>query len=101
MQHENIRKILLELDTGGNIRFEEGTLQDKWYHLCVDLINSRYNDELSEACDIHGITITQITRVQNKFLKIKFEDSFAAFQEQPKKIRDCFEYLFFNIDDMS
>jgi hypothetical protein len=28
---QNIQRLITELDTGGNIRFEEGKLQDKWY----------------------------------------------------------------------
>lgn len=32
----------MELETGGNIRMEEGKGQEKWYTSCVDLIKSRF-----------------------------------------------------------
>jgi len=32
--------MITELNTGGNIRFEEGKVSDKWYSSCEDLIKS-------------------------------------------------------------
>lgn len=45
MADQNIGRLITELDTGGNIRFEEGRPQDKWYTSCVDLVRSRFNAE--------------------------------------------------------
>jgi hypothetical protein len=36
---------MTELETGGNIRFEEGKSSDKWFQSCVDLIKSRFQPE--------------------------------------------------------
>lgn len=36
---------MTELETGGNIRFEEGKPSDKWFTSCVDLVKSRFNAE--------------------------------------------------------
>jgi hypothetical protein len=36
---------MTELETGGNIRFEEGKASDKWFTSCVDLVRSRFNPE--------------------------------------------------------
>lgn len=36
---------MTELETGGNIRFEEGKPQDKWFSSCVDLVRSRFNSD--------------------------------------------------------
>lgn len=33
---------MTELNTGGNIWFEEGKIGDKWYSSCIDLIKSRF-----------------------------------------------------------
>lgn len=43
MAEQNIGRLMTELDTGGNIRFEDGRPQDKWYTSCVDLVRSRFN----------------------------------------------------------
>lgn len=45
LSEQNIHRLMTELETGGNIRFEEGRVQDKWYTSCVDLVRSRFNPE--------------------------------------------------------
>jgi len=40
-----IHKLITELETGGNIRLEEGKSNEKWYISCVDLIRSRFHPE--------------------------------------------------------
>jgi hypothetical protein len=37
----NISRLMLELETGGNIRLEDGKPSDVWYTSCVDLVQSR------------------------------------------------------------
>lgn len=45
MSEQNIHRLMTELETGGNIRFEEGKPSDKWFTSCVDLVKSRFNAE--------------------------------------------------------
>ena len=45
MSEQNIHRLMTELETGGNIRFEEGKPSDKWYSSCYDLVRSRFNPE--------------------------------------------------------
>ena len=45
MSEQNIHRLMTELETGGNIRFEEGKPTDKWFSSCVDLVRSRFNPE--------------------------------------------------------
>jgi len=45
MSEQNIHRLMTELETGGNIRFEEGKPSDKWFTSCVDLVRSRFNAE--------------------------------------------------------
>lgn len=45
MSEQNIHRLMTELETGGNIRFEEGKPNDKWFSSCVDLVRSRFNAE--------------------------------------------------------
>ena len=43
--NQSIHKLITELETGGNIRLEEGKSNEKWYISCVDLIKSRFHPE--------------------------------------------------------
>ena len=45
MSEQNIHRLMTELETGGNIRFEEGRPQDRWFSSCVDLVRSRFSAE--------------------------------------------------------
>jgi len=45
LSEQNIHRLITELETGGNIRFEEGKPYDKWFSSCVDLVRSRFNPE--------------------------------------------------------
>jgi len=36
---------MTELETGGNIRLEEGKGNEKWYISCIDLLRSRFNPD--------------------------------------------------------
>jgi ssDNA-binding Zn-finger/Zn-ribbon topoisomerase 1 len=41
--------LISELETGGNIKLEEGKGNEKWFVSCVDLIKSRfYSDEMQQ-----------------------------------------------------
>lgn len=42
---QSIHKLITELETGGNIRLEEGKGNEKWYISCVDLLRSRFHSE--------------------------------------------------------
>lgn len=46
LSEQNIHRMMTELETGGNIRFEEGKPSDKWYSSCDDLIRSRFDAEV-------------------------------------------------------
>jgi hypothetical protein len=74
MSEQNIHRLMTELDTGGNIRFEEGRLQDKWYTSCVDLVRSRFNAEQMKPFGIIGINVNRVTRIHNRFLRNRFEE---------------------------
>ena len=37
-----VQRLLLELETGGNVRFEDGKPSDLWYKSCHDLVLSRF-----------------------------------------------------------
>ena len=37
-----VQRLLLELETGGNVRFEDGKPSDPWYKSCHDLVLARF-----------------------------------------------------------
>ena len=55
MSEQNIHRLMTELETGGNIRFEEGRPQDRWFSSCVDLVRSRFSAEQMKNFGIIGI----------------------------------------------
>lgn len=67
---EYVTRVSLELQTGGNIRLEDGKPEHSWYSSCIDLITSRFN---VEDCGPQGKTgdfqITCVTKIHNRFLK--------------------------------
>jgi len=74
MSEQNIHRLMTELETGGNIRFEEGKPTDKWFSSCVDLVKSRFNPEQMRFYGITGIQVTRVTRIHNRFLRNRFEE---------------------------
>lgn len=68
----NAYRLLLELETAGNIRLEDGKTSDAWYKSCVDLVRSRlFTDELKKT-GVEDIRISRVTRVSNRFLRNRF-----------------------------
>jgi hypothetical protein len=66
--------LITELETGGNIRFEEGKPVDKWYNSCMDLVKSRFTVNEMKEFGILDINITRVTRIHNRFLRNRFEE---------------------------
>ena len=62
----SINRLLLELDTGGNIRLEEGKGNEKWFISCVDLIKSRFHqEEMQKMFDIKDIFVNRVITTKN------------------------------------
>ena len=74
LSEQNIHRLMTELETGGNIRFEEGKPTDKWFTSCVDLVRSRFNPEQMKFFGIIGINVMRVTRIHNRFLRNRFEE---------------------------
>lgn len=71
----NIQRQLCELETGGNIRLEEGRGNEKWYLSCVDLLRSRFHAEEIGGGSVSELNIRKVIRIHNRFLRNKFEES--------------------------
>ncbi|XP_035243517.1 leucine-rich repeat-containing protein 9 isoform X2 [Anguilla anguilla] len=66
--------LLMELETVGNIRFEEGSPSDPWFSSCYDLVLSRFCVWDFSGHGITGIKINGIIRIHNRALRLRFED---------------------------
>uniref|UniRef100_A0A3B4DQA9 Leucine rich repeat containing 9 n=1 Tax=Pygocentrus nattereri TaxID=42514 RepID=A0A3B4DQA9_PYGNA len=88
--------LVMELETVGNIRFEEGNTSDAWFSSCYDLLLSRFCVWDYKLYNITGIKINQIIRVHNRALRLRFEDKlhFLLTSDEPNYKR-CMEYLFY------
>ena len=68
-------RLITELETGGNIRLEEGRGNEKWYQSCIDLVKSRfYPEQMQSRYNIKEILVKRVIRIHNRFLKNKFEE---------------------------
>jgi hypothetical protein len=90
---------MTELETGGNIRFEEGKPTDKWFSSCVDLVRSRFNPEQMKFFGINGINVTRVTRIHNRFLRNRFEEKLEQLVDlSDNSYKRSLEYLFYGVD---
>uniref|UniRef100_A0A3B3TFY9 Leucine rich repeat containing 9 n=1 Tax=Paramormyrops kingsleyae TaxID=1676925 RepID=A0A3B3TFY9_9TELE len=96
--------LVMELETVGNIHFEEGSSADPWFTSCCDLILSRFCTQEQKAHGIAGVRVTRVIRLHNRALRLRFEDKLHAllaseesadFSQNPKRWLD---YLFYMPD---
>ena len=92
--------MITELETGGNIRFEEGKPSDKWFTSCDDLVKSRFDKEyMKRKFGIYDLTISRVTRIHNRFLRNKFEEKIEVLMDLTDSIqKKSIEYLFYGCD---
>ncbi len=92
----NISRLMVELDTGGNIRLEEGKNGDVWFHSCVDLVKSRFFAHDFEDLDIKNLRVTRVTRIHNRFLRNRFEQQLDSMVDTTDpNYKRSLEYLFY------
>ena len=90
---------MTELETGGNIRYEEGKPSDKWYTSCVDLLRSRFNHDQLKEFGIVGVQVTRVTRIHNRFIRSRFEEKLEQLVDlQDSSYKKNLEYLFYGTD---
>ena len=94
-----ISRLCLELHTGGNIRLEDGTVNEVWYHSCVELIQSRLFLSSFRPFGIGNIKICRITRIHNRFLRNRFEKALKSKNVKVKAREKAMEYLFYTGQD--
>uniref|UniRef100_A0A3P8Y1B0 Leucine rich repeat containing 9 n=1 Tax=Esox lucius TaxID=8010 RepID=A0A3P8Y1B0_ESOLU len=99
-----IHFLLMELETVGNIRFEEGSSTDPWFTSCYDLLLSRFCAWDYKAYGVTGIRINRVVRIHNRALRLRFEDklhTLLASEESTvfsQNYKRWLEYLFYVSD---
>jgi hypothetical protein len=58
VSEESISRLIIELETGGNIRLEDGKPSDVWYTSCEDLLLSRFFATDFRAYNIGGLRVS-------------------------------------------
>ncbi|XP_044230328.1 leucine-rich repeat-containing protein 9 isoform X3 [Thunnus albacares] len=69
-----VQFLLMELESVGNIRLEEGCSTDPWFTSCCDLLLSRFSHLDYKIHSITGIRINRVIRIHNSALRLRFED---------------------------
>ncbi|XP_076778147.1 leucine-rich repeat-containing protein 9 isoform X2 [Arvicanthis niloticus] len=94
--------LLTELETVGNIHFEEGTRADEWFNSCYELILSRFCTWDFRAYGITGVKVKRVIKVNNRILRLRFEEKFQKCldlediqdSETYRKMLECLFYVF-------
>ncbi|KAL4138583.1 hypothetical protein PRIC2_002088 [Phytophthora ramorum] len=85
----NIARLMLELETGGNIRLEDGKPTDAWFGSCVELVRSRLFLPELQKFGITDIRINRVTRINNRYLRNRFQARMEEVLIAPdKKVKD-------------
>ncbi|XP_015750493.1 PREDICTED: leucine-rich repeat-containing protein 9-like [Acropora digitifera] len=94
VSESTVQRLLLELETGGNVRFEDGKPTDPWYKSCQELVLSRFCVDDYMGCGISGIKIHRITRVHNRILRMRFDNKLDEIMER-EDINELTKYVTF------
>lgn len=81
----NISRLLLELETGGNIRLEDGKPSDAWFVSCVDLVRSRLFPAELRSFGVQDIRINRVTRINNRYLRHRFHTRMEELVTVPEQ----------------
>ncbi|XP_051237082.1 leucine-rich repeat-containing protein 9 isoform X1 [Dicentrarchus labrax] len=104
MMEYTVQFLLMELESVGNIRLEEGCSTDPWFTSCCDLLLSRFSRSDFKVHGITGIKINRVIRIHNSALRLRFEDklhTLLASDESAtthRNYRRRLEHLFYTAD---
>ncbi|CUG07988.1 leucine-rich repeat protein, putative [Bodo saltans] len=91
-----ISRLMLELNTGGNVRLEEGKLKDVWFQSCGELLRTRFFSADFEAYGIKDIQVHRVTRIHNRGLRSCFDQALSQLVDlSDPSYKRALEYLFF------
>ncbi|XP_028422571.1 leucine-rich repeat-containing protein 9 isoform X3 [Perca flavescens] len=100
-----VKFLLMELESVGNIRLEEGCSTDPWFTSCCDLLHSRFSQSDFKVHSIAGIKVNRVVRIHNSALRLRFEDKLHTLQTSEesamsshRNYRRRLEHLFYIAD---
>mmetsp|Transcript_46192 Transcript_46192/g.90974 ORF Transcript_46192/g.90974 Transcript_46192/m.90974 type:complete len:1578 (-) Transcript_46192:107-4840(-) len=74
VSEELVARMIVELERGGNIRFEDGQPHDSWYQSCDHFLKSHFGSKDHYAkFGITDIRVRRVTKVHNRYLRNRFE----------------------------
>eukprot|EP01029_Cantina_marsupialis_P011755 TRINITY_DN26150_c0_g1_i1.p1 TRINITY_DN26150_c0_g1~~TRINITY_DN26150_c0_g1_i1.p1 ORF type:complete len:1335 (+),score=239.95 TRINITY_DN26150_c0_g1_i1:107-4111(+) len=85
-------RLLMELETGGNIRLEDGRPSDDWFASCVKLVTSQFDRKQFVECGIENVQVSRVCRIHNRFLRNRF-NQFVEKQTETDP-EQSMEYMF-------
>ncbi|RHY90153.1 hypothetical protein DYB31_008777, partial [Aphanomyces astaci] len=83
LSEKTIRRLVLELNTGGNIRLEDGTSADVWYTSCVDLVKSRAFVADLHVFGVRDVHVLRVARINNRYLRNRFQERMDQVLDGP------------------
>lgn len=91
-----VSRLMLELNTGGNVRLEEGKPKEVWYQSCAELLRTRYFSSDFESFGIKDIKVAKVTRIHNRGLRSRFDHALGSLVDlSDTTYKRALEYLFF------
>uniref|UniRef100_A0A3B3YLP9 Leucine rich repeat containing 9 n=1 Tax=Poecilia mexicana TaxID=48701 RepID=A0A3B3YLP9_9TELE len=99
-----VQFLLVELESVGNVRVEEGCPLDSWYASCRNLLLSRFSPSDYTSFRIADIKINRVFRIHNSALRLRFEDKLHSLLSTEESVvalqnyRCRLEYLFYVAD---
>lgn len=87
-----IRSLVLELHSGGNVRVEQGTDSTPWVAQIKDLVMSRFRHEDYEDYGITGLRVTGVSRIHHRSLRLQFDQILERVEPDADR---AFEHLFY------
>lgn len=76
-----IGRLLLELESGGNVRLEDGGPAEVWHSSCADLLHSRFYALDFAGVGLESVRALRVARVHNRALRSRFDERIDALAE--------------------
>jgi hypothetical protein len=74
--HTYARMFMLELDTGGNVRVEDGSPSCSWWSTCSELLHSAMFPADAQRLELQlSLNIRRITRIHNTAVRRRFDQA--------------------------
>uniref|UniRef100_A0A8C9XFC8 Leucine rich repeat containing 9 n=1 Tax=Sander lucioperca TaxID=283035 RepID=A0A8C9XFC8_SANLU len=93
-----VKFLLMELESVGNIRLEEGCSTNPWFTSCCNLLHSRFSQSDFKVHSITGIKVNRVVHIHNSALRLCFEDKLHTLQPSEQNYRRRLEHLFYIAD---